>query len=74
MKAIKNIGLLTLGALFLASCAPHLKPHGNHGLPPGQVKKATGAKSAKPYAPGQVKKGGYNNNNGKKVGHGNKNR
>ena len=25
-------------------------------LPPGQAKKITGSKSAKPYAPGQVKK------------------
>jgi hypothetical protein len=26
-------------------------------LPPGQVKKITGSKTAKPYAPGQLKKG-----------------
>ena len=28
----------------------------NGKIPPGQLKKATGAKSAKKYAPGQVKK------------------
>ncbi|UPK72194.1 hypothetical protein [Chitinophaga filiformis] len=32
-------------------------PPGNpHGLPPGQAKKLTGSKSARPYAPGQQKK------------------
>jgi len=56
MKTLKQTGLLILSALFIASCAPRLKPNGNHGLPPGQVKKITGAKSAKHYAPGQVKK------------------
>lgn len=74
MKALKNIGLVALAALFLASCAPRLKPHGNHGLPPGQVKKVTGSKSARPYAPGQVKNKDYKNNNGNKRGKGNKNR
>lgn len=29
----------------------------NGKIPPGQIKKATGAKSAKNYAPGQNKKG-----------------
>lgn len=56
MKYLKKIGLLALAALFLASCAPRLKPNGNNGLPPGQVKKVTGSKSAKQYAPGQKKK------------------
>lgn len=65
MKIIRNISLVVLAALFLAAYAPRLKPHGNHGLPPGQVKKVTGAKSAKPYAPGQVKKRGYHKHNGK---------
>ena len=31
------------------------KPSGH--IPPGQAKKMTGSKSAKPYAPGQQKKG-----------------
>ncbi|MBL3545969.1 MULTISPECIES: hypothetical protein [Chryseobacterium] len=56
MKAIKKIGLAILLGSFVFSCAPRLKPNGNHGLPPGQVKKVTGAKSAKQYAPGQYKK------------------
>ncbi|MGG5208116.1 hypothetical protein ACQWU4_04155 [Chryseobacterium sp. MIQD13] len=56
MKIIKSIGAAILVGLFVASCAPRLKPNGNHGLPPGQVKKVTGAKSAKHYAPGQYKK------------------
>jgi hypothetical protein len=29
---------------------------GSKNAPPGQVKKATGSQSAKPYAPGQQKK------------------
>jgi hypothetical protein len=56
MNTIKKLGLLTLAGLFIFSCAPQLKSNGNHGLPPGQVKKVTGAKSAKQYAPGQLKK------------------
>lgn len=56
MKLMKKIGAIALVGLFVASCAPRLKPNGNHGLPPGQVKKVTGAKSAKHYAPGQYKK------------------
>lgn len=56
MKIIKSIGAAVLVGLFVASCAPRLKPNGNHGLPPGQVKKVTGAKSAKHYAPGHYKK------------------
>ncbi|MEY8760551.1 hypothetical protein [Chryseobacterium tongliaoense] len=56
MNTIKKIGLVVLLGSFVFSCAPRLKPNGNHGLPPGQVKKVTGAKSAKHYAPGQYKK------------------
>ncbi|WP_164463238.1 hypothetical protein [Chryseobacterium sp. G0201] len=56
MNTIKKLGLLALTGLFVFSCAPQLKSNGNHGLPPGQVKKITGAKSAKQYAPGQYKK------------------
>lgn len=56
MKLMKKIGVIALVGLFVASCAPRLKPNGNRGLPPGQVKKVTGAKSAKQYAPGQNKK------------------
>lgn len=52
---LKIIGVTFLMGLFVVSCAPTLKPNGNHGLPPGQVKKMTGAKSAKDYAPGHNK-------------------
>lgn len=56
MKTLRQLGLIALGAMLVTSCAPHLKTNGNNGLPPGQVKKVTGAKSAKHYAPGQTKK------------------
>ncbi len=54
MKTLKKIGLMTILGLFFTSCVA-VKSNGNHGLPPGQVKKVTGSKSAKPYAPGQNK-------------------
>ncbi|WP_415324831.1 hypothetical protein [Chryseobacterium sp. MMS23-Vi53] len=54
MKTLKKVGIVVIAGLFLASCTP-LKSNGNHGLPPGQVKKVTGAKSAKHYAPGHNK-------------------
>jgi hypothetical protein len=55
--------LFLLFSLFLlisvSSCKTYkvvvVKSH-PHGMPPGQAKKITGSKSAKPYAPGQVKK------------------
>jgi hypothetical protein len=52
--------LCSLWLLFaMSSCThkstPQRHPH-PHGLPPGQAKKLTGSKSAKPYAPGQQKK------------------
>ncbi|MDM1352209.1 hypothetical protein HX014_16585 [Myroides marinus] len=56
MKRIKQLGILTLTTLLLASCSVHVKSHKNNDLPPGQMKKVTGSKSAKPYAPGQQKK------------------
>jgi hypothetical protein len=45
----KAIALLLITGILFASCAP------KH-VPPGQAKKVTGSKSAKPYAPGQQKK------------------
>lgn len=54
MKALRKIGMIAILGLFLTSCVG-IKSNGNHGLPPGQVKKVTGSKSAKPYAPGQNK-------------------
>lgn len=52
----KTILLLSFlfGMLVYSSCTPH--HHTTKPLPPGQAKKITGSKSAKPYAPGQQKK------------------
>lgn len=53
MKKKLIIPILCIVATLFASC---YATAGNSGkVPPGQVKKATGAKSAKPYAPGQNK-------------------
>ncbi|MDU1890646.1 MAG: quinol oxidase subunit 4 [Dysgonomonas sp.] len=53
MKKIALFVLLILGLLFITSCRTI---HTNkNGIPPGQAKKITGSKSAKPYAPGQNK-------------------
>ncbi len=42
---------------FMSSCVVPVIVHGDQKkVPPGQMKKATGSKSAKPYAPGQQKK------------------
>lgn len=50
--------IMGLAVIFLTSgCYTYSSGAGNSGkLPPGQVKKATGSKSAKPFAPGQQKK------------------
>jgi len=78
MKTKKHLLILFLVSVFLIignSCTIvrpgyrhpsrtviiHSNPSGN--VPPGQMKKMTGAKSAKQYAPGQVKK---QNGQGKK--------
>ena len=56
----KTIVLLTIlfGGLVYSSCSHHHHHHHTKVkvLPPGQAKKITGSKSAKPYAPGQQKK------------------
>lgn len=46
-------GVLAI-AFGITSCSYH--HHHSKPLPPGQAKKITGSKSAKPYAPGQQKK------------------
>jgi hypothetical protein len=53
----KTIILLSFlfAILIFSSCTYHHHSHAG-GLPPGQAKKVTGSKSAKPYAPGQKKK------------------
>jgi hypothetical protein len=58
----KGVQVLSLVfALFLTSCVvvpvKTVSTAGNSGkVPPGQMKKAMGSQSAKPYAPGQQKK------------------
>lgn len=49
--------IIALSGIFLLSSCYSVRTAGNSGkVPPGQAKKATGSKSAKPYAPGQQKK------------------
>lgn len=55
-KTIRIAGAMLLIVSVLSSCVV-VKTAGNSGkVPPGQAKKMTGSKSAKPYAPGQKKK------------------
>lgn len=50
-----SILMVSLSVLLFTSCYT-TKTAGNSGkVPPGQAKKMTGSKSAKPYAPGQQK-------------------
>lgn len=67
MKRFINFALITLITISLASCSKTMvvtkKPA---SLPPGQMKKLTGSKSAAPYAPGQQKKGGKSTAPGQK--------
>ncbi len=60
MKAYKLILFFTVFALFATGCTRRTVVHKRtvvvKPLPPGQAKKLTGSKSAKPYAPGQRKK------------------
>lgn len=58
---MKPVYLLLVCLVFLSvtniGCTHKTIVHSKSGkLPPGQVKKATGSKSAKPYTPGQQKK------------------
>jgi len=41
---------------FVVSCKTVVVEGNSQRVPPGQMKKATGSQSAKPYAPGQQKK------------------
>lgn len=54
MKVLKKTALAFTIAMFVTSCVA-VRSNGNNGLPPGQVKKVTGAKSARNYAPGHNK-------------------
>jgi len=58
MKIIHSILFLSI-LLGLSACSTTMvmvKTNPNGKVPPGQMKKATGAQSAKSYAPGQQKK------------------
>ncbi|MCK3684520.1 hypothetical protein [Maribellus sp. YY47] len=43
-------------AIFIRHSNPEIKTNAKGEIPPGQMKKLTGEKSAKKYAPGQRKK------------------
>ena len=54
---MKKMFALIASVVFLNSCAPVVVVDSKQKqAPPGQVKKMTGSKSAKAYAPGQQKK------------------
>jgi hypothetical protein len=49
--------ILAVCAMMLSTACTTYRTAGNSGkVPPGQAKKGTGSKSAKPFAPGQQKK------------------
>jgi hypothetical protein len=55
MKKAMVLSSIIFGIIVLSSCTyQHRSSSGE--LPPGQAKKVSGSKSAKPYAPGQQKK------------------
>lgn len=59
MKALTRsvFCLFIIVMFFITSCHSVVLVHDHSKkVPPGQMKKATGSKSAKPYAPGQQKK------------------
>lgn len=61
MKAtgfFKYLIITLLLALFITGCRVHTSSSNSGKIPPGQAKKMSGSKSAKPYAPGQQKKKG----------------
>ena len=55
MKNIR-IALFAIIALITVSSCTVVHTKSNKKIPPGQMKKLTGSKSAAPYAPGQQKK------------------
>jgi hypothetical protein len=49
--------ILAIATMMFTSSCYTTRTAGNSGkVPPGQAKKGTGSKSAKPFAPGQQKK------------------
>lgn len=63
MRNLKFIFGMFLMVAFITSCSVHrghrVHTNGKGEIPPGQMKKITGEKSAKHHAPGQKKKRGY---------------
>ena len=58
MKSLVSV-ILILALILSTGCKTTLSiktPNNQIKAPPGQVKKVTGTKSAKPFAPGQQKK------------------
>jgi hypothetical protein len=53
---MKKLAYVFLLVAFLTQSACTKNVFTGHHAPPGQVKKATGSKSAAPYAPGHQKK------------------
>jgi hypothetical protein len=53
---MKKIFIPLIFLFILSSCVFHHHHPRTGALPPGQAKKITGSKSAKPYAPGQRNK------------------
>jgi hypothetical protein len=56
MKLTKLFVIITTISLSLGACTRKVYVYKHKPMPPGQAKKITGSKSAKPYAPGQQKK------------------
>lgn len=57
MKNLKCVLGLVVMAVFITSCGVHrINTNAKGEIPPGQMKKITGEKSAKNHAPGQRKK------------------
>ena len=58
MKYVRVGAILMLLVVAFSSCTQKTTIVKTKKVPPGQMKKATGSKSAAPYAPGQQKKKG----------------
>lgn len=56
MKYLRIGAILMLLTVAFSSCTHKTTIVKTKSVPPGQAKKATGSKSAAPYAPGQQKK------------------
>jgi hypothetical protein len=58
MKNIRITLFAIIASIAISSCSHTtiVKTNNNKKIPPGQMKKLTGSKSAAPYAPGQQKK------------------